>query len=93
MDKFINAIPQVIRSSLVMPDGHLTSDGTLFLTQLVTYLQSNLSETGFRLPHLSTTQLTDLESSAPLGTMVYDSTANLPKMKRSGGWETITTTP
>lgn len=92
MNKYFNPIPQVVQTSIVDKNFMMTPAMKLWMTQLVTYFQQNLSNTGYLLPQLTTSEINSLNN-VTNGTMVYDVTLDIPKMKRASGWETITTTP
>lgn len=83
-------LPNFINTKLVDENGYLTPEWSNILTQLITELQLNLSNEGYRLPQLKTAQITQLTApDKSLGNMVYDLTTNEMKVNINGVWKIV----
>lgn len=83
-------VPNYIEMPFVDKNGHLTDVWRNILMQLLQQMQQNLSNTGFVIPSQSTANIA-LLTNAVNGTMLYNSTTDLPKIKVAGTFKTITT--
>lgn len=94
-------IPNFSNSKPVDKDGNWTSEWALIMQQLISALQSNLSDEGFMLPQQNEGNIEKLHdqytaSSNPsiyYGNILYDSDNNLPKINVMGSFVTIQTIP
>jgi hypothetical protein len=84
-------IPNFINTAFVDGNGVLTDVWGKTLNQLFDQMQQNISEEGFVIPSLTTTDIARLVN-APNGTLIIDSTLNVLKVKLAGTFRTITTT-
>jgi hypothetical protein len=92
-------IPNYENVPIVSSGGMLSDAWSLILQQLITALQQNLSNEGFRIPQLPTTTINTLQTqyaassnpSAYYGDLVYDSNANVLKVNIAGTFKTIQT--
>lgn len=83
-------IPNVLNTKIADENGNLTDEWMLLITQLVTELQLNLNNEGYKLPQLETVdinKLTDVDKSK--GAMIYDSTTNQMKVNINGTWRVV----
>lgn len=71
--------------------GKLSVFGRNLINQLLDQLQKNYSEEGIVVPSLNTDDINGLTKSVD-GTLVYDSTLNVLKIKKNGSFKTIMTT-
>jgi hypothetical protein len=93
-------IPNYDYSPITERDGNLSPIWSLIIQQLLSVLQTNLSDTGYILPQLTTTQIAALQASFALapnpslyyGDMVYDSTLNEVKVNIAGTFKVVTVT-
>jgi hypothetical protein len=77
-------IPTFARVQFVQGDGYLTSAMQLYNDELNQALQNGLSDNGWTVPQLTTTQITNVASTMPNGTLWYDTTTNQLKGKING---------
>lgn len=77
-------IPTFINVQFVQGDGYLTPAMQLYNDELNQALQNGLSDNGWTVPQLTTTQITQIATSMPNGTLWYDSTTNQLKGKING---------
>ena len=83
-------IPNFINTRMVDDKGYLTPEWSNILTQLITELQLNLSNEGYRLPLVPTLQINQLVAvEKSIGNMLYDSTTNEAKVNINGVWEVV----
>lgn len=87
----LKAIPAFENIKIVDENGYLTSGWRAILQDLLQVLQYKISDDGFVIPSRTAAELAQFDGS-PNGTMVYDSTNDLAKIKIAGTFETITTT-
>lgn len=93
-------IPNFENVRFVGRDGMLTDQWLLIIQQLITQLQTNLSNEGYLIPQLPTTTITDLQTqyaasanpSVYYGNLLYDSTTNQLKVNIAGTFKVITVT-
>ena len=84
-------IPNYPNSPMTDGKGNITPEWQNTITQLLTELQLNLSNEGYRLPQLATTQINDLtDVGKSTGNMVYDNTTNQFKVNIEGTWRVVT---
>lgn len=77
-------IPNFIDAQFVDKNtGNLTTTWRFLLNQLFTELQQNVSEEGFVVPKLSTTDIAKLTKAVD-GTLIYDNTTNVLMIRKSG---------
>lgn len=75
-------IPNFENVPIVKNGGYLSDQWSLILQQLISYLQQNIGNEGFRVPNLSAADITKLQTkynaasdpSAFRGNLVYDTT-------------------
>jgi hypothetical protein len=78
---------------LVDQNGVMTSEWSNFMTQLVTELQLNLNNEGYKLPSQSTVNINDLtDADKSTGAMIYDADTNEFKVNIAGTWKVVTVT-
>lgn len=87
-------IPNIPVAKLIDDNGNLNEIWHNFFFQLLQLMQQNLSDEGFLIPQLSTTDIAKLTdpSKTPNGTMVYDSTTDDFKGMKGGVFKTFTLT-
>lgn len=89
--------PNYVQEKLVDNEGNITSAWSYQFQQGITYMQNNLSQEGFVVPNLTTSQITDITSidnkrtdafgnPAPQyrGALYYDTTTNQFKGNKNG---------
>lgn len=64
---------------------------TLMLQQLITALQSTLSDEGFKLPPLDAATIAQLNTPDSKGAIVYNTTTNKAMVNENGIFKTLTT--
>lgn len=74
-------IPTFINVKYVQNDGYLTSEMQLYQDELNQALQNGLSNNGWTVPQLKTTEITQIAPSMPNGTLWYDTDTNQLKGK------------
>ena len=82
-------LPTLPLGEVVNKEGMLTPDWNQFFTQLLLYMNSNLSSEGFVQPSQPTTNIAQL-TNANNGTIIYDSTTDQFKGKIAGTFKTFT---
>lgn len=70
--------------------GYLTDIWGKMLNQLFDQLQKNVSDEGFVIPSLSTDDILKLTNAVD-GTLIYDETLNVLKIRKNGVFTTIQT--
>ena len=70
-----------------------TEDDTIYQTDLNATLRTLLSDEGWVLPRLTSTNVTDLGASIPNGAIWYNSTTNELQCMKAGTVRNIDTTP
>ena len=84
-------IPNFANDRFVDANGSMTTVWANIINQLITELQLNLSNEGYVLPQLTTTQINDLtDVNKSKGAMVYDETTNEFKVNINGTWKVVT---
>lgn len=84
-------IPNFANDRFVQENGNMTTVWANIINQLITELQLNLSNEGYVLPQLTTTQISELtDADKSKGAMVYDSTTNEFKVNINGTWKVVT---
>jgi len=80
-------IPNFIQTPIADKNGNLTPEWANIMTQLLTELQLNVSNEGYKLPQLTQSQITELQGIAAMGpeqaaksnsNMFYNFTLNDP---------------
>lgn len=86
-------IPNLPVGKVVDENGEMTSDWINFMSQLITELQLNLNNEGYRLPSQTTANINDLlDVNKSTGAMVYDRDTNEFKVNIAGVWRVVTVT-
>lgn len=86
-------IPNLPIGPVTNENGEMTSDWINFMSQLITELQLNLNNEGYRLPPQTTANINDLvDADKSTGAMVYDSDTNEFKVNIAGVWRVVTVT-
>lgn len=86
-------IPNYLTDTMVDEKGDLTSPWARTLTQLLTELETNLSDEGYKLPQQPTTNIDKLTSQPQTeGTMIWDATTKEMKVNDGTGWKVVTLT-
>lgn len=84
-------IPNVPNMPMTDGEGNISSEWMNFMSQLITELQINFNDEGYRLPARTTTDITDLtDAGKSTGAMIYDSVTNEFKVNISGTWRIVT---
>lgn len=83
-------VPNYQNTQAVDKNGYFSSPWQMILNQLLTQMQNALSDEGFVVPSQSASEIAKLTNS-PNGTLIYDSTNNLLKVKIGGTFRTVTT--
>jgi hypothetical protein len=88
----LRSLPTLPREKLVTASGDIHPAWRSFHGQLLTYLQANLSQQGYKVPQLTPDQITQLEAdSNTVNTLVIDSTNDVAKINLNGTFKTIQT--
>lgn len=87
-------IPSYVNSKIVDENGYLLPEWQQLFTQLITELQNNLSNEGYVLPRLPTSDINYLGSTPEtlqksIGAMIYDSTTDEFKVNLNGVWRVV----
>lgn len=77
-------IPTFVKIQFVQEDGFLTPEMQNYNDELNQALQNGLSDSGWTVPQLTTTQITQAATFMPNGTLWYDSTTNQLKFLKNG---------
>jgi hypothetical protein len=85
-------IPTLQKFKASNPDGTMHQDLQNFLVQLVSQLQTNLSNEGFTMPPLNSTQITQISGSPTIQRIVYNSTTQKMMLNNNGTFQTINVT-
>lgn len=83
-------IPNFINNKFVDENGMLTETWRMILNILFDQMQKNVSEEGFVIPSMTEENIALLINSVN-GTLIYDKTNNLLKIKENGIFKTIST--
>lgn len=83
-------IPNFDLEKIVDDKGYLTPPAKAFFDQLITALQQNLSNEGYKLPQQPTSTITQLNTQQSIGALLYDSTANQLKININGTFKVVT---
>lgn len=87
-------IPNVPHIPIVDDSGNMSPEWANFMSQLITELQLNFNDEGYRLPEQPTSviddDLTDPEKST--GAMIYDNITDEFKVNIAGVWKVVTVT-
>ena len=83
-------VPNFIYERVVDEKGYFTAAWQKWFNQLINEMNANIGQEGLVMPSLTTTQIA-LLTSAQNGTMVYDATAQVPKIVVNGVFKTIAT--
>ncbi len=84
-------IPNLPMGPLTRQDGHATSEYWGVLSQLITELQQNVSNEGYKIPQLPTATIAKLDNEKSKGVLVYDSDTNQLKININGTFKVIQT--
>lgn len=84
-------IPSYLEAQVIDENGRFTPVWQRIMQQLLQELQINLSDEGIVMPSQSAANITVLTTAAVNGTLVYDSTNDLPKVNVAGVFKTILT--
>jgi hypothetical protein len=84
-------VPKFINEPPVTKDGNWHPAWQQFMTQLITQLQGNLSNEGYKVPQQDQTNITALETPKSTGALLYDSDNHLLKVNINGTWKTVQT--
>jgi len=85
-------IPSYINQSPVDENGNWTPEWANLMTQLLSLLQTNLSDEGYVLPQQDTANIAKLTGAQSTGAILYDSSTNEIKGNLGGTWKTFTLT-
>ncbi len=85
-------IPNFDIEVFVDPDtGRLTPQASLFLSELVSLFQQNLSDEGYTLPSQDTATIARLNTSQSIARILYNSNTGKGMICENGTYKTITT--
>lgn len=84
-------IPNLDIEIFVDKDGKLTASARLFLSQIVTLLQQNLSDEGYILPPQSAANITRLSNIKSVRGLLYNTDTNKAMICENGTYKTIVT--
>ena len=82
-------IPNFFNTQFVDEKGYLKPEFQNFFQQLITQLQLNLSDEGYRLPQQPTTTITKLDNAASTAVILYDNTTDEAKVNIAGTFRVI----
>lgn len=83
-------IPNVPMGPLVTESENPTTEWKMFFSQLVQGMQKSLSNEGFEIPQLSTSDIAKLTASNN-GTQIYNLTTDNPMVMKAGTFKNILT--
>jgi hypothetical protein len=91
-------VPTLVRQRFVNKEGYLTESAQLYLDELNTQMQNNLSNEGLVTPSLRTPQINTIADNSnpntkPDGTLWFDTVTNHLKVKIDGVVLVIATAP
>lgn len=85
-------VDNFVHEQMVDENGYLTYSWALWFNQLINQLQKNVGPEGYVVPSLEATKIAQLTGpSTQDGTLVYDSTNNLLKVRIAGVFKTVQT--
>jgi hypothetical protein len=79
------------RMRIANPDGTIHQDFHGLLSQLITQLQQNLSNEGYKMPQQNAANIAILNNTKSTGALVYDKDNHVLKVNLNGTFKTITT--
>lgn len=83
-------IPNMPNENVSDADGNISSEWVNFFSQLITELQLNLNNEGYKLPIQETNTINQLvDPSKSLGAMIYDSDTDEFKVNIAGVWRVV----
>jgi hypothetical protein len=90
-------VPNYFTTKFVDDQGYLTPEYQVFFQDLITQMQINLSDEGFRIPQQTTATIAQLKSSfnsqpkpnVYFGDLLYDSTTDEAKINIAGTFKVI----
>jgi len=86
-------IPSFMHVQYVQPsNGYLTSDMQHYHDELNQNLEINLGDNGWQVPQLTNSEINNIASSKPDGTLWYDKDNNKLTVKENGSIKTVNTT-
>lgn len=83
--------PNYTEMQVVDKDGKFTPTWRGIMQQLLTQLQINLSDNGFRIPNKISDDIKELKTSSTTGTLLYDSTTDELKVRLAADFKVIET--
>jgi hypothetical protein len=83
-------IPNFINEKPVDENGNWSPEWQNIMVQIITQMQTSLSNEGFNMPQLPTTDIAKLTGAQSIGAIVYDNTLNELKANINGTWKTVT---
>jgi hypothetical protein len=82
-------IPNFENIKFVDSNGYLTESWQNIMQQLVTQLQQNLSDEGYKVPQQPTATITTLNTAASKGALLYNSTTDALEVNIAGVFKTV----
>lgn len=82
-------IPNFFNGRFVDERGYLLPEWQNFFQQLITQLQLNLSDEGYKLPQLPTATIAKIDNAASTGAILYDNTTDEAKVNIAGTFRVI----
>lgn len=84
-------IPNMPLAKIAQPDGTIHPAWQQYFTQLTTALQQNVSNEGYIIPPLNTSQITTLTGTNTIGRIIYDTDNGVMKINNDGTFKQIMT--
>lgn len=85
-------IPNLIKTPFVDKDGHLTPTAFGIFTQIISQMQSNLSDEGYKTPQQPTSTIVQLNTTLSNGALLYNKDTHKVMACENGTFKTVTTT-
>lgn len=85
------SVPSLPKDGFGAPNGVLADKWRVYFETQANYLQSNLSQEGYVLPHQSTDNISALSTTDAQGGLLLDSDAEAAKVNTDGTYKNLTT--
>jgi hypothetical protein len=82
----------MITDKIIQEDGSLHPSWQAFFNQIVTQMQTHLSDEGYKVPQQKTATITTLATGGTHGALLYDSDLHQLKVNINGTFKTINVT-
>lgn len=82
-------IPNFVETKMVDKNGNLTTIWKQILMQLITEMQTSLSEEGFKIPQQTTSDIGKIVGTNTVGHIIYDKTLDQLKVNIGGTMKVV----